>query len=152
MIASVFVELGPWSWIVLGFALLAAEILVPGVFLVWIGLAALATGLLSIAFWEARFWDWQVQTLVFLALSLVAAYGGYRFVHGRQAPSDQPLLNQRAKQLVGRTATLDESIRDNRGRIRIGDTYWRVSGPDAAAGTRVRVVAVKDGDLVVEII
>ncbi|MEP4753718.1 MAG: NfeD family protein [Nitratireductor sp.] len=152
MIASVLVELGPWSWIVLGFALLAAEILVPGVFLVWIGLAALATGLLSIALWDARFWDWQMQTLVFLALSLVAAYGGYRFVHGRQTPSDQPLLNQRARQLVGRTATLDEAIRESRGRIRIGDTYWRVTGPDAAAGTRVRVVAVKDGDLVVEII
>ncbi|PSM18920.1 MULTISPECIES: NfeD family protein [Nitratireductor] len=152
MIASVFVELGPWSWIVLGFALLAAEILVPGVFLVWIGLAALATGLLSIALWDARFWDWQLQTLVFLALSLVAAYGGYRFVHNRQTPSDQPLLNQRAQQLVGRTATLDEAIRDSRGRIRIGDTYWRVTGPDAAAGTRVRVIAVDNGDLVVEII
>ncbi|QDZ02773.1 NfeD family protein [Nitratireductor mangrovi] len=152
MIARIFAELGPWNWIVLGFLLLALEILVPGVFLVWIGLAALATGLLSIALWEAGFWTWQVQTIVFLLLSLLSAYGGYRFVRGRETPSDQPLLNQRARQLVGRTATLEEDMREGRGRIRLGDTYWRVSGPDAAAGTRVRVVEAKDSELTVEVI
>lgn len=152
MIARIFAELGPWNWIVLGFLLLALEILAPGVFLVWIGLAALATGLLSIALWEAGFWTWQVQTIVFLLLSLLSAYGGYRFVRGRETPSDQPLLNQRARQLVGRTATLEEDMREGRGRIRLGDTYWRVSGPDAAAGTRVRVIEARDYDLIVEVV
>jgi membrane protein implicated in regulation of membrane protease activity len=64
--------------------------------------------------------------------------------------TDQPLLNQRERQLVGRTATLEEPIVEGRGRIRLGDTLWRVSGPDLPAGTRVRVTAAADGELSVE--
>ncbi len=150
MIARLILELGPWNWMVLGFALLAMEILVPGVFLVWIGLAAIATGALSLLLWGSALWVWQIQTLVFLALSLAAALAGNRYFRLRQPPSDQPLLNLRGEQLVGRTATLDEPIREGRGRIRINDTVWRVSGPDLAAGTRVKVVAAKGNDLTVE--
>ncbi len=61
MITRIILELGPWSWWVLGLLLLAAELILPGVFLVWIALAALVTGALSLFFWEAPFWSWQVQ-------------------------------------------------------------------------------------------
>jgi membrane protein implicated in regulation of membrane protease activity len=64
--------------------------------------------------------------------------------------SDEPLLNRRREQLIGRTATLTEPISDGRGRIHLGDTIWSVSGPDLPAGTRVRVKAVIDAELVVE--
>ncbi|APH73714.1 NfeD family protein [Aquibium oceanicum] len=150
MLERIFSELGPWNWLVLGFVLLTLEIILPGVFLVWIGLAALAVGVLSIAIWEFSLWIWQVQILVFLVFSLLSAWLGYRFVRRDESPSDQPLLNQRARQLVGRTGTLDEAIRDGRGRLKLGDTWWPVNGPDAAPGTKVRVVAATDGDLVVE--
>ncbi|MGO4836414.1 NfeD family protein, partial [Rhizobiaceae sp. 2RAB30] len=106
MIESLLSELGPWNWMVLGFVLLALEILVPGVFLLWIGLAALATGALSLFLWSTAFWIWQVQVLVFLVLSLVAAYAGKRLMAGRGDQTDQPLLNRRGDQLVGRIATL----------------------------------------------
>ncbi len=150
MLERIFSELGAWNWLVLGFVLLTLEIIIPGVFLVWIGLAALAVGVLSIVVWEFAMWTWQVQILVFLALALLSAWTGYRYVRLDETPSDQPLLNQRAKQLVGRTGTLDEPIRDGRGRLKIGDTWWPVNGPDTAPGTKVRVVAAQDGDLVVE--
>lgn len=150
MIARLVLELGPWAWMVLGFVLLAAEIVVPGIFLLWIGLAAIVTSLLSLALWGAPFWVWQVQWLVFLALSLVAAWGGRRVMVARAELSEEPLLNRREAQLVGRTATLGEPIREGYGRIRLDDTLWRVRGPDLATGARVRVVAVERSELVVE--
>lgn len=150
MLERIFAELGPWNWMVLGFALLALEILMPGMFLIWIGIAAILTGALSLQLWGAEFWVWQVQVLVFLALSLVAAYAGRRIMAGRGDDTDQPLLNRRAEQLVGRTATLEEPIAHGHGRIRIGDTVWRVAGPDLPAGAQVRVVGAQDSQLVVE--
>jgi len=150
MLWSIFADLGPWNWMVFGFVLLALEIVVPGFFLLWIGIAALITGVLSLWLWNAGFWVWQVQVLVFLALSLVAAYAGYRIMRQRKDDSDEPLLNRRADQLVGRTATLTEPVTEGFGRVRLDDTVWRVSGPDMPAGTRVRIVSVHGGELAIE--
>ncbi|MFZ1774706.1 MAG: NfeD family protein [Rhizobiaceae bacterium] len=150
MIMRLAAELGPWIWMVLGFILLILEILAPGFFLLWIGLAAIATGTLSLALWEAAIWPWQVQVLVFLALSLAFAFAGKKVMAARGDDSDQPLLNQREKQLVGRTATLAEPIAEGHGRIKLGDTQWRVKGPDLPSGARVRVTGVEDSVLMVE--
>jgi membrane protein implicated in regulation of membrane protease activity len=147
MLERIFAELGPWNWMVLGFALLTLEILTPGVFMLWIGLAALIVGALSLMFWNAGFWIWEVQVVVFLALALISAFTGKKIMGGRKDDSDQPLLNRRGDQLIGRTATLTEPIADGRGRVKIGDTMWRVSGPDLPAGTKVRVKAATDMDL-----
>lgn len=147
MVARVMGELGPWNWMVLGFVLLALEVLVPGVFLLWIGIAAILAGALSLQLWDWAPWTWQVQVLVFLGLSLLSAYGGSRIMRDRRGASDQPLLNRRGEQLVGRTAVLEEPIAEGRGRVRLGDTLWRVAGPDMPAGSRVRVTGVGDGEL-----
>lgn len=147
MLERIFLELGPWSWMVLGFILLALEIVVPGIFLLWIGIAAILTGTLSLQLWGWEFWTWHVQVLVFLALALASAYIGKRVAGSEKTQSDQPLLNRRSAQLLGRTATLSEPIREGRGRIQLGDTLWRVSGPDLPVGTHVRVVKVADSDL-----
>jgi membrane protein implicated in regulation of membrane protease activity len=147
MLERIFAELGPWNWIALGFVLLALEIVAPGVFLLWIGLAALIVGALSLMLWDAAFWVWQAQVVVFLLLALVCAFAGKKMMSGRGDQTDQPLLNRRGDQLVGRTATLTEPIVDGRGRVKIGDTMWRVSGPDLPAGAKVRVKAATDLDL-----
>jgi len=147
MIERIFVELGPWSWMVLGLVLLTLEIVVPGIFLLWIGIAALLTGALSLQLWDWASWTWQIQIVVFLMLSLISAYLGKRIAGSRDAASDQPLLNRRGEQLVGRTATLNEPIREGRGRIQLGDTLWRVSGPDLPAGARVKVIRIADSEL-----
>jgi membrane protein implicated in regulation of membrane protease activity len=151
MLTQALADLGEWNWIVLGVVLLVLEILVPGVFLLWIGIAAILTGALSLQLLWLGAWGWQVQVLVFLALSLVSAYIGARIMGKSDgSDTDEPLLNRRAEQLVGRTATLEEAIVNGRGRIRLGDTLWRVSGPDLPAGTNVRVKAAENGQLVVE--
>lgn len=149
MVAWLADQLGPWNWMVVGLVLLAAEILVPGVFLLWIGIAALIVGAVSLALWGFAFWSWELQVVVFLALALASAVIGRRMMAGREAESDQPLLNRRGEQLVGRTATLGEPIREGHGRIQLGDTLWRVTGPDMPVGARVKVVAVRDLELVV---
>jgi inner membrane protein len=150
MLMRLILELGPWSWWVVGMALLAAEMMVPGFFLVWIGLAAIVVGVVSLLLWQSAFMTWQVQMLLFAALAVAAAILGRRYVYHSHLVSDEPYLNQRGASLVGRTATLKEPIAEGRGRIRLDDTYWSVMGPDLPAGTRVRVVASNGRDLTIE--
>lgn len=151
MIVQWFAQFGAWNWMILGAALLALEIVAPGVFLLWLGVAAILTGTLSLQLWESGLWTWQVQVMVFLLLSILSVLAGRRlFPNTRAQDTDEPLLNQRDRQLVGRTATLEEAIVDGHGRIRLGDTLWRVAGPDLPAGTRVRVAAASGGELRVE--
>ncbi len=151
MILQWMSDLGPWNWMILGVALLALEVVSPGVYLLWLGIAALLTGTLSFQLADAAFWSWQVQVLAFLALSMIAVLVVRRFfpVTGSD-DTDQPLLNQRGQQLVGRTAVLEDAIVNGQGRVRLGDTLWRVSGPDLPAGTRVRVAAADGGKLRIE--
>ncbi|CAN7450171.1 NfeD family protein [Neorhizobium sp. LjRoot104] len=150
MLHDAVVNLGPWSWWILGVVLLAAELAAPGVFLIWIGAAAIVIGALSLALWDAAFWSWHVQLLLFAVLSGVFALAGRRFYSSRNQASDEPNLNRRGESLVGRTATLHEPIAEGRGRIRLDDTWWSVMGPDLPAGTQVKVVAASGRDLKVE--
>ena len=150
MIERIVMELGPWNWMVLGLILLGAEILVPGIFLLWIGIAAIIVGTLSLMLWDTAFWGWQLQSVLFVVLALASAMIGKRYVDRNQEESDEPLLNQRTAQLVGRTATLEEPVVNGHGRIRIGDTMWRVTGQDMEAGTQVRVVSAGNNELAIE--
>ncbi len=149
MLARIIAELGPWSWWVAGLVLLAAEMIVPGFFLVWIGLAALAVGILSLLLWDSAFWVWELQAVFFALFAVAAIFVGRRLTLSHDA-TDEPFLNQRGASLVGRTATLREPITEGRGRIRLDDTIWQVMGPDLPVGARVKVVASNGRDLTVE--
>ncbi|MGF6173702.1 NfeD family protein [Ensifer sp. 4252] len=150
MVQRIILELGPWSWWVLGLVLLAAEVVAPGVFLVWIAIAALVTGVLSLLLWDTVVWGWQVQLVVFALLSVVAVLVGRHFISSSSRETDEPLLNQRAQSLVGRTAVLEKPIAEGHGRVRLDDTVWIVEGPDLPAGARVRIVASHGRNLTVE--
>lgn len=150
MIERIILELGPWSWWVLGLALLAAEVVAPGVFLVWIGIAAILTGAVSLLLWDAGFWVWQAQLVLFAVLSVAAVFVGRGLLARSGGTSDEPLLNQRGARLVGRTAVLETPITEGRGRIRLDDTTWTVNGPDLPAGARVRVIGSDGNRLTVE--
>jgi inner membrane protein len=150
MIERIVMELGSWNWMAIGLALLALEIVVPGFFLLWIGIAAILVGTLALVIGEASFFSWHVQVLLFLVLSLIAAYVGKRIMGRDDGVSEEPMLNQISEQLVGRTGTLTEPIVNSRGRVRLGDTQWRVTGPDLPAGSTIRVVSAKGAELGVE--
>lgn len=142
--SPLFTSLGAWNWLILGVALMALELLAPGIFLFWLGLAALVTGLLAFAI-DA---SWQVQILVF-ALLTIAAVPLWRRVSFRGANDNAPFLNRRSEALIGREMTLERPILDGVGTLRIDDTVWRVSGPDAPAGSRVRIVAADGASITV---
>lgn len=137
---------GPWAWIVAGVVLLALELAVPGGYLLWLGIAGVVTGL------AAMFQpiDWPFQFLIFGVLSLILIVAWMRFFKGRRVESDRPFLNRRAEAFIGHEAVLDEPIRDGFGRLSLGDTVWRVAGPDLPAGQRVRVVSADGAVLRVE--
>ena len=150
MIERIVMELGAWNWMALGLVLLGLEIVVPGIFLLWIGIAAIIVGALTLMIGDVAMWSWQLQIVLFLVLSLVSAYIGKKVMAKSEGVSDEPFLNQRAEQLVGRTATLAEPIAEGRGRIKLGDTQWRVSGPDLPVGAKVKVVSTDGSELSVE--
>ncbi|MBW9091286.1 NfeD family protein [Rhizobium wenxiniae] len=150
MVVELWNSFGPWGWWIIGLVLLVLELLVPGVFLIWIGAAAVVLGALSVALWDAAFWGWHIQLLLFAVLSVLFAVIGRRIYNGKRTISDEPTLNRRGESLVGRTATLSEPIQEGRGRIRLDDTMWSVMGPDLSVGSRVRVVASSGRDLTVE--
>jgi membrane protein implicated in regulation of membrane protease activity len=136
MVIELVQDLGPWTWMIVGVALLALEIAAPGAFFLWFGLAAIAVGVLSLFVAV----PWQAQLLIFVVLATLVVLIGRRYFS--RAGDDQVStgLNQRGQRLVGAVVVLSEPIVDGKGRVRIDDTTWRVIGPNMPSGTRVRVV------------
>jgi hypothetical protein len=144
--AEMFSTLGTWNWLIFGFVLMALELMAPGVFLFWLGLAALLVGLISFALHPS----WQAQLLMFAIFAAAAVPVWRRLARSSTAVSESnPFLNKRADALVGRVFTLEKPIIDGYGTVRIDDTIWRVAGPDAPAGSRVRVVRANGANLTV---
>ncbi|SMQ85931.1 hypothetical protein SAMN06295905_3226 [Devosia lucknowensis] len=139
-------ENAPWSWIIAGLVLLALELVVPGGFLLWMGIAGILTGVLVLF----QPLDWPVQWLIFGVLSLVSILVWVRLTRHRHAQTDRPMLNQRAEQFIGQTAILQQPIAGGFGRLPLGDTIWRVAGPDLPAGQRVRITGASGAVLTVE--
>lgn len=150
MIVTLIEQSGHWSWIVLGLILLVMEVLLPGIFLVWFGAAALVTGIMVLLLGSALGLGWQVPLLVFLVLSVIFPLVGRRFFGSSKREVDQPLLNRRGDQLIGQRAVLIEAIVNGHGRLKINDTIWRVKGDDMPVGTSVLITAFDQGTLVVE--
>ena len=147
MIVDAVVSLGAWAWIILGIVLIGLELLAPGVFFIWLGLAAIVTGLVDAALGLS----WQVAALVFAALSVASVVLGRTLMRpSAQQDTQANQLNQRGQSLVGKVFTLETPIKDGEGRIRVGDSSWRVTGADRFAGAKVRVVRVEGATLVVD--
>ena len=143
---AMLTALGHWNWLIAGLVLIGLEMLAPGVFLFWLGLAALLVGLLSFVI----AWSWEIQLLAFAVFALAAVPLWRRFGHQQNNATDQPFLNRRSEALVGRVFTLERPIVEGAGTVRVDDTLWRVAGSDAPAGSRVRIVAADGASLRVE--
>lgn len=134
-----------WYWMIVAVVLGAAEILLPGVFLIWVAAAAAITGLVTLVVSPPL----AMQFALFAGLALVATWGGRRWYAANPVPSADPLLNDRAARLIGETVELVSPIVNGRGRARVGDSEWNVRGPDAPAGACMKVLGSEDGALVV---
>ncbi|MBH9974245.1 MULTISPECIES: NfeD family protein [Bartonella] len=147
---DLLMTLGAWNWVVLGFVLLLLELIFPGVFFVWFGLGALLTALVSLLFYHLP-WvaSWEVEVIFFLIFSIIMVLIGRNFFR-RDRETDEPLLNRRTDQIIGKRVVLEEPVRDGKGRIRVDDTIWRIKGPDLPEGTEVKVVAFENGVFTIE--
>ena len=136
-----------WSWMIVGAVLFALDVIAPGFFMLWFGAAAAAVGLLVFAIPIA----FTGQVLAFCLLSVLSVLAGRALWGGeRGGISDKPLLNQRARQLIGRNFVLATPITSGQGRITAGDSTWSVRGPDLPQGARVRVVDAEGTMLLVQ--
>ena len=145
-LVALMIGYGAWSWLIAGLVLLGLELLLPGGVFVWLGIAAMITALVSFAFPL----DWPREFGLFGILGILAIVFWLRVVRLRGNRTDRPLLNRRAERFVGQEAVLDEPITDGYGRVPLGDTVWRVAGPDLPAGRRVRIVGHEGAVLKVE--
>ena len=143
---SILTTLGPWAWIIAGVILLALELAVPGAFMMWLGIAAVLVGAISLLVE----WTWQWQCVAFAIVALASIPLWRRFAREVEPPSQSPMLNRRTEALVGRVFTLEKPIVDGVGTVRIDDTVWRVRGPDRPAGSRVKITQADGASLAVE--
>jgi membrane protein implicated in regulation of membrane protease activity len=140
--------LGPnaaYAWIVVGLVLLGAETILPGVFLLWIGLAAVGTGLMLLAA-APPFWVTVATFVVLLGGGIAVA------LRLRASRHPRPRVNTPDSGLIGRHGVLVEPGTSGP-RVRVGDSDWAARLPrdvvDSPAGTRVRVEGVDGTTLVV---
>ena len=136
-----------WHWWVLSVVLIILETFSPGVFFIWMGVAAAAVGLVMLLFPDL---GWEYQLLLFALVSVASVVLWRLLLDRHPTETDQPRLNRRGEQYVGRTFTLDEPIVNGLGKIRVDDSTWKIEGEDCIAGTRIRVVGVDGVVLKVE--
>ena len=135
-----------WLWLIGGVLLLILEVIAPGFFLVFLGAAAIATGLFTVLFDLGT----AAQLALFALYSVIAVLVGRRFYANRTADSADPLLNDRGGRLVGKVVTVVEQVDDHGGRVRVGDSEWSARGGPAEVGERVRITGVDGNCLTVE--
>jgi len=143
---------GHWLWLTLGLVLAGLEMIVPGVYLIWLALAALVTGgLVFVA--EAlpgSGLSAAAQVISFAIFSLIFLFSARRWLRASPIVSADPMLNNRTGQLLGQTALVTQAIAHGSGRVKLGDSEWTARGADAAAGDYVVVCGAEGQVLLVE--
>jgi membrane protein implicated in regulation of membrane protease activity len=135
-----------WFWLSLGLVLGVAEMVAPGFFLIWLGLAALIVGGLdyflpiTVAY----------QVAMFATLSVLTVFAGKKFLQNNPIETEDAKLNDRGARLTGEIVTVVEAITNGNGRVKVGDSVWSARGVDAAIGSRVRVTGADGAVLLVE--
>jgi membrane protein implicated in regulation of membrane protease activity len=136
-----------WSWLALGTLLLILEVFGAGGYLLWIGMAAASVGVLTFLIPGL---PWELQVLLFAIFSILTALYWWRRQRSVVRASDQPNLNLRGQELIGKVFVVTEAIVNGRGKIKVADGVWMARGPDTASGSRVRVVGQQGAILLVE--
>jgi membrane protein implicated in regulation of membrane protease activity len=134
-------------WLILALVLAGIEMLTPGFFAIWLGGAALITGLIVLVISSM---SWEGQLILFAILAAVSVLAWYKIGRRVMIATDDATLNRRGDSLVGRTGDLIEPIVNGRGRVKIDDSTWRAEGHDAPLGTRMVVTGVQGAILKVD--
>ena len=135
-----------WWWLIAAAFLGILEIFLPGIFLIWMAAAAAITGIVAALLPIAL----PFQLALFALLAMAAVFGGRRHYERNPVPSSDPLLNDRTGRLIGENVLVVTAIENGEGRVKVGDSVWVARGPDASAGSRVRVVGAQGACLTVQ--
>jgi membrane protein implicated in regulation of membrane protease activity len=137
-----------WYWWAFAAVLLVFEMMLPGIVFLFLAIGAAATGAFLLVVSDLSL---ELQLFVFAIVAVASAVvlrpTLKRLQQGR---AQDATINARGESLVGRTIVLDAPILNGRGRVKVSDGSWTVTGPDMAAGSRVRVTSVNGTELAVE--
>jgi len=147
MLNGIFDHLLFWHWWVFAIILFILEVFTFGAFFMWMGLAAVVTGLTLLVFTDL---SWQIQFVLFAISSIVAIFLGRMFFNRKEINTEDPTLSQLESELIGKIVVVEVAIKNGSGRVRVGDTTWKAKGADFSIGTSVKVVAVSGTDLMVK--
>lgn len=137
---DIFADINQWYWFGLALVLVILEVMLgTSFFLLWIAASAAAIGIILMV---APTLAWEYQFLIFAAIALACLMYWKLHLKHQNNVSDQPNLNRRNEQYIGRSVTLTEPIENGRGRIHIDDSFWRIEGSDMPVGTSVKIVGV----------
>jgi membrane protein implicated in regulation of membrane protease activity len=138
-----------YLWWILAFLLIAGEILVPGFFLLWIGLAAGAMGATALIFPNMGI---LTQVVLFSGYTFASCYAYAKWFRARieRADPEASGLNQRGQRMVGQIYVLSAPIVNGHGTAKVGDGQWSATGSDMPTGTKVVVRRVDGNTLQVE--
>jgi membrane protein implicated in regulation of membrane protease activity len=128
-----------WDWWAFAGILIILELILPGVFLLWLGIAASLVGILHTIFPNL---GWELQVLAFAGFSIAVIFLQHIWLSHYPIATDYPNLNRRGQQYVGRVFILDTPIVNGEGKIHVDDTIWKVRGADCEIGTKVVIVGV----------
>jgi inner membrane protein len=129
-----------WHWFIAAVVLITLEMVVlPAVFFLWMGIAS---GIVGLALMLMPGMPMLAQILIFTVFSVVTLVIHKRYLKNNPPVTDEPTLNRRGEQYVGRTFTLHEAIVNGVGKIKVDDSTWKVMGDDLAEGNKVKVSGV----------
>jgi membrane protein implicated in regulation of membrane protease activity len=130
-----------YLWWILALLLIGGEVLLPGYFLLWIGLAAAAVGVVLLVVPPLGL---LIQAVLFALLAFAACVLYARVLRPKLDKSEpgSETLNRRGERMIGQRYELIEPIINGRGKARVGDGQWLVNGPDLPLGSLVEVIAV----------
>lgn len=135
-----------WLWLALGLLLAVAEMVIPGVFLIWLAGAAILTGVLAFVLPIGV----PLQIVIFAVAAIAAVFTGRSYIRRNPVEEADPLMNRRGQRMVGEVVRVSQAIVDGHGKVHLGDGEWLVRGPDAAVGARMRITGSDGAVLLVE--
>ena len=145
VLTDIIDQFGAWLWFAIAVLLFVLETAVPGIHFLWFGVSAAVVGLIALLVPLA----WQWQLILFAVISVATLFWVRQSSRPDVAKTDEPDLNIRGAQYIGRMVTVEDAIINGRGKVRVGDTVWVAEGEDATSGSRVEVTGVNGTVLVV---
>jgi len=130
-----------WHWWILAVVLVIVEMLAPTFFALWMAVAAFITG---VALFFMPEMQWEYQVFIFAVFSIFSIIAWRSYYSRNPIATDEPLLNRRGEQYVGRVITLKEPIIDGQGKVRVDDSTWKIEGEDCPVGTKIKIISVNN--------